>query len=86
MADKVFTMRIDEELLEKVRLSAEKNCRSLAKEIEFILIQHFREVKKSENAYNSPEVDVLLNRLLELLKEHGSLSAEVQKTMTIDKA
>lgn len=37
MADKVFTMRIDEELLVKVRLSAEKNKRSLAKEVEFVL-------------------------------------------------
>lgn len=43
MADKVFTMRIDEELLEKVRLSAERNKRSLAKEIEYVLDFHYNE-------------------------------------------
>ena len=37
MADKVFTMRIDEDLLEKIRISADANKRSLAKEIEFTL-------------------------------------------------
>lgn len=43
MADKVFTMRIDEDLLEKVRASAERNKRSLAKEIEYILDFHYNE-------------------------------------------
>lgn len=37
MSDKVFTMRIKEELLEKIRISAEKNKRSIAKEIEYLL-------------------------------------------------
>lgn len=43
MSDKVFTMRIDEDLLELVRQSAEKNKRSLAKEIEYILDFHYNE-------------------------------------------
>jgi len=43
MADKVFTMRIDEELLEKIRKDAERNKRSIAKEIEYILEFHYRE-------------------------------------------
>ncbi len=35
-----FTMRINSELLEKLRLDAEKNKRSTAKQIEFILEQY----------------------------------------------
>lgn len=35
-----FTMRINSELLEKIRAEAEKNKRSTAKQIEFILEQH----------------------------------------------
>ena len=35
-----FTMRINSELLEKIRLDAEKNKRSTAKQIEFILEQY----------------------------------------------
>lgn len=35
-----FTMRINSQLLEKLRLDAEKNKRSTAKQIEFILEQY----------------------------------------------
>lgn len=35
-----FTMRIDSELLEKIKIEAEKNKRSTAKQIEFILEQY----------------------------------------------
>ena len=35
-----FTMRINSELLEKVKVEAEKNKRSTAKQIEFILEQY----------------------------------------------
>lgn len=35
-----FTMRIDSELLEKVKVEAQKNKRSTAKQIEFILEQY----------------------------------------------
>lgn len=35
-----FTMRINSELLEKIKLEAEKNKRSTAKQIEFILEQY----------------------------------------------
>lgn len=41
MADKVFTMRIDENLLEQIRVKAEKHKRSLAKEIEFALDMYY---------------------------------------------
>lgn len=39
MEEKRFTLRMDGELFELVRESAEKNKRSVAKEIEFILSQ-----------------------------------------------
>lgn len=35
-----FTMRINSELLEKVKIEADKNKRSTAKQIEFILEQY----------------------------------------------
>lgn len=35
-----FTMRINSELLEKIKVEAEKNKRSTAKQIEFILEQY----------------------------------------------
>ena len=35
-----FTMRINSELLEKVKVEAEKNKRSTAKQIEFVLEQY----------------------------------------------
>ena len=35
-----FTMRINSDLLEQIKLEAEKNKRSTAKEIEFILEQY----------------------------------------------
>lgn len=35
-----FTMRINTELLDKIKLEAEKNKRSTAKQIEFILEQY----------------------------------------------
>lgn len=39
MSEKVFTLRMDEELFEKVKISADKNKRSIAKEIEYHLEQ-----------------------------------------------
>lgn len=41
-----FTMRIDTKLMEKIKLQAEKNKRSAAKEIEFILEQYFENADK----------------------------------------
>lgn len=35
MGEKVFTLRMDEELFERVKTLADKNKRSIAKEIEF---------------------------------------------------
>ena len=35
-----FTMRIDSELLDKIKVEAERNKRSTAKQIEFILEQY----------------------------------------------
>ena len=37
MGEKVFTLRMDEELFEKVKNVADKNKRSIAKEIEYQL-------------------------------------------------
>lgn len=41
--DKRFTLRMDKELFEIVKKSAERNRRSVAKEIEFILLKQCEE-------------------------------------------
>ena len=41
-----FTMRINTELLDKVKIEAEKNKRSTAKQIEFILKQYIEALFK----------------------------------------
>ena len=41
MGEKVFTLRMDEDIFNQVKISADKNKRSIAKEIEFILDRHF---------------------------------------------
>ena len=54
MSEKVFTLRMDEELFEKVKSSAEKNKRSIAKEIEYHLEQSLEKdaVHMLEKIYN----------------------------------
>ena len=39
-----FTMRINSELLDKIKIEAEKNKRSTAKQIEFILEQYIASI------------------------------------------
>lgn len=39
-----FTLRIDTELLNKIKTEAERNKRSTAKEIEFMLEDYFRSI------------------------------------------
>ena len=39
-----FTMRINSELLEKIKIDAEKNKRSTARQIEFILEQYIADL------------------------------------------
>ena len=41
-----FTMRINSELLEQIKAEAEKNKRSAAKEIEFILEKYITSLKQ----------------------------------------
>lgn len=43
-----FTMRINSELLEQIKTEAEKNKRSAAKEIEFILEKHMASLKQEQ--------------------------------------
>ena len=43
--DTRFTLRIDTELLNKIKHEAQKNKRSTAKEIEFVLEFYFQNVK-----------------------------------------
>jgi hypothetical protein len=44
---KRFTLRIDNDILEKVKERAEENKRSMAKEIEFMLENYLKETKEN---------------------------------------
>lgn len=44
--DTRFTMRINTQLLNSIKLQAQNNKRSTAKEIEFILEQYFQDIPK----------------------------------------
>lgn len=46
MEEKRFTLRMSADLFETVKSSAERNKRSVAKEIEFILSEHFQVLEK----------------------------------------
>lgn len=40
---KRFTLRMDEDVFEKIKEQAEKNKRSVAKEIEYVLEEHLKD-------------------------------------------
>jgi hypothetical protein len=47
---KRFTLRMDAELFETIKEQAEKNKRSIAKEIEYLLETYLKENKDRDNA------------------------------------
>lgn len=49
MEDKRFTLRMNREIFERVQQQAEKNKRSIAKEIEYLLEQYFKEKDREED-------------------------------------
>lgn len=64
MAEKVFTLRMDEELFDKIKNIADKNKRSIAKEIEFQLEQNL------QNNVSPSELKLLLDKCSDLLQDH----------------
>lgn len=64
MAEKVFTLRMDEELFDKIKNIADKNKRSIAKEIEFQLEQNL------QNDVSPSDVKFLLDKCSDLLQDH----------------
>ncbi|WP_405103126.1 DUF6364 family protein [Oceanobacillus sp. FSL H7-0719] len=46
---KRFTLRMDEKVFEQIKEQAEKNKRSVAKEIEFVLEKHLDNNESSDN-------------------------------------
>lgn len=45
---KRFTLRLDKNLFEKVKLQSKNNKRSIAKEIEYLLENYFKEKEKDK--------------------------------------
>lgn len=64
MAEKVFTLRMDEELFDKIKNIADKNKRSIAKEIEFQLEQNL------QNDVSPSDVKFLLDKCSDILQDH----------------
>lgn len=48
MSDKRFTLRIDEQIFEAIKEEAEKNKRSVAKEMEYILEKYLKKERAKE--------------------------------------
>lgn len=64
MAEKVFTLRMDEELFDKIKNMADKNKRSIAKEIEFQLEQNL------QNDVSPSDLKFLLDKCSDILQDH----------------
>lgn len=47
--NKAFTLRIDNELMEKLRKIAEEESRTITKQIEIAIKQHIKEYEKGKN-------------------------------------
>lgn len=66
MSEKVYSLRIDEDLFEHVKKSAEKNKRSIAKEIEFVLENFYILNPNYGETIRMEEEDLV--KLMEILK------------------
>ena len=64
MAEKVFTLRMDEELFDKIKNMADKNKRSIAKEIEFQLEQNL------QNDVSPSDLKFLFDKCSDILQDH----------------
>ena len=64
MVEKVFTLRMDEELFDKIKNMADKNKRSIAKEIEFQLEQNL------QNDVSPSDLKFLLDKCSDILQDH----------------
>ena len=69
-----FTMRIDNEVYEHVKNSAERNKRSIAKEIEYILEEWCKPPKDIEV---SKEMNAACVQLLKVLKQEGHIDIDI---------
>lgn len=52
-----FSLRVDSSLLNKTRIIAEENSRSLNKEIEFVLKKHVADYEKTNGTIDLPAHD-----------------------------
>lgn len=51
---RVFTLRLEEENFEKIKFIADKNKRSIAKQIEYLIEQHINEYETEHGAILLP--------------------------------
>lgn len=72
MAEKVFTLRMDEELFDKIKNMADKSKRSIAKEIEYQLEQY----QLFEEGLIPPSIRELMSEYTRKIDEHEK---QVQK-------
>ena len=72
MGEKIYTLRIDEDLFNEIKISADKNKRSIAKEIEYILDFHYHQ----DTPFNVPD-DIAI-KFIEFLR-HSPEFRELEK-------
>ena len=54
---RVFTLRLEDEVFDKIGALATKSHRSMTNYIEFVLLKHIQECEKAENPDNHPNKD-----------------------------
>ena len=76
-----FTMRMEKGLYEKLKESASKNRRSIAKELEHITDCHIRffELPNDDDLSYSDEVNTLAHQFISFLNKSGKFSFKIQK-------
>lgn len=73
MGEKVYTLRIDEEVFNQVKKEAERNRRSVAKQVEHILASYFVAPLADNPNVSSPEANALIKKMIELAGEYGAI-------------
>lgn len=68
MGEKVFTLRINEDLFERVKQAAEENRRSIAKEIENCLFWQYQGYDDENTIYNE-EIDGLIRKAITIYNQ-----------------
>ena len=72
MAIKQYPLKLDEELLEELKALADKNFRSLNKEIEYALTEYKIKNSNVANRINATDEEIeVATKLIQFMKKHN---------------